>query len=354
MTCGIVVQTFTVWWRKTDGNSQWFLPIPTRTHARAKANRVRLKHADTRWPTYTHLSAQCLPSCHWAVFYTVREFISRNSPAAPVWRAARKSSGIKLLRQIFENDYLNFWKALISYSSVTHQNHWKKWYRFITHYFPFVTHPSSVESTLKLISLILCLFLPVMFCVVLLTWYRRPPICAVAAMPCQFAVFPVRLPYDSAVKVNKSLASESFSTEKYSSVSALMLLCSVPEYIAPSPFVQSTWGKAAGSMIQWRRHYACSRAYDFIRVKCQQKYQLQTVGEKKKEGLWLLKHNNLWAYSRRWCGYLSSNNESNYHCQWKGFYLEFMQINHLLLKEAKWPYQCIPRPLWHKMIVYWL
>lgn len=60
---------------------------------------------------------------------------------------------------------------------------------------------------------------------------------------------------------------------------------------------------------------------DFIWAKCQQNYQLQTGEEKE---TWWLKHNNLWAYSLRWYGYLSSNNHCNYHCQWKWFYLEFM------------------------------
>lgn len=44
-TCGIVVQTFTVWWWKTDGDSQWFLPTPNHTHAHVQK---QTGHLNTR------------------------------------------------------------------------------------------------------------------------------------------------------------------------------------------------------------------------------------------------------------------------------------------------------------------
>lgn len=60
-------------------------------------------------------------------------------------------------------------------------------------------------------------------------------------------------------------------------------------------------------------HYACRHTYanyDFIWAKWQRNYQLQARREKEP---WWLKYNNLWAYSLRWYGYLSSNNECNCH-----------------------------------------
>lgn len=40
-------------------------------------------------------------------------------------------------------------------------------------------------------------------------------------------------------------------------------------------------------------------------------------GKRGKKEPWWLKYNNLWVHSLRRCGYLSGNNDCNYHCQWK-------------------------------------
>ena len=202
MTCGIVVQTFTVWRLKADGDSQWFLPIPTRTDAHVLKQTVCGSNTqDTRWPACTRLNARRPPSCHCSSFLrSERIRFPLFSSVDPVWRATRKSSGNRTAQT---NVYL-----LISHRSLKKK---KNWYHFITHDFPFVTHPSSVKSTLKLI---LCLFLLVMFCVGLLIWYRRPPVRTVAAVPCQSVVFPVSFHRRVIKQPNKNLASESLSTEK--------------------------------------------------------------------------------------------------------------------------------------------
>lgn len=77
--------------------------------------------------------------------------------------------------------------------------------------------------------------------------------------------------------------------------------------------------KAAKSTTSCRRQFSREQRKTTIREeKSHKNDQVQFErGKREKKEPWWLKYNNLWVHSLRRCGYLSGNNDCNYHCQWK-------------------------------------